>query len=137
MVLVIDTFEVPSVVISRRLFRSSEVVEVEEVSMGTIKRVLTAGGIYSIHKECFSDEEIRQMKYYFNEVVEVLGNVQYINKSRRVVKYYAVIRGSDGVPIDLDEIREEEDGRACDKTAFLPYVKAQEEEIVIFPDDED
>ncbi|AFN82864.1 hypothetical protein EROM_040970 [Encephalitozoon romaleae SJ-2008] len=137
MALVIDTFEVPSLLISRKLFRSLKVMDIEEVSLETIEDVLTVEGIYSIHKECFSYDDIRWMKYYFNEVVEVFANVQYINKSKKVVKYYSIIRDLDGTAIDLVEIKENENEEIHDKTAFLPYIKAQGEEIVIFPDDED
>lgn len=137
MTLVIDTFEVPSLFISRKLFRSLKVTDIEEVSLETIENVLMGEGIYSIHKECFSHDDIRWMKYYSNEVVEVFANVQYINKSKKIVKYYSIVRDFDGTAIDLVEIKENEDEEIYDKTAFLPYIKAQEEEIVIFPDDED
>ncbi|ADM11387.1 uncharacterized protein Eint_040980 [Encephalitozoon intestinalis ATCC 50506] len=137
MVLIVDTFEVPSLLISQKLFRSSSVVEIEEVTKETIDEVLTADGVYSIHKECFDYERIRWMKYYFNEVVEVFANVQYINKSKKVVRYYSIVRDAEGVATDLVEIKEDEEKEAYDKTAFLPHVQAQEEEIVIFPDDED
>ncbi|KAG5859912.1 hypothetical protein KMI_04g07210 [Encephalitozoon hellem] len=137
MALIVDTFEVPSELISQKLFRSADVRGIEEVSLGTIEEVLAGEGIYSIHRECFSCEEIRWMKYYFNEVVEVFANVQYVNKSKKIVKYYSIVRDCNGAVIDLAEIKESEDEETHDKTAFLPYIKAQEEEIVIFPDDED
>lgn len=138
MVLIVDTFEVPSVVISKRLFRSERVKELGDVSAGTIKRVLRTPGVYGMHRECFDDMDIARMRYYFNEVVEVFGNVVYVNKSKRTVKHYSIVRDGDGVVVDLSEIRDEESsGEGRDKTGFLPHVKAQEAEIVVFPEDED
>lgn len=138
MPLIIDTFEVPASLISQRLFRCSDMIELKGISKKVIEMVLTNNdGIYFVHKECAGDE-ICGIKYYFNEIVEVFTNVQYINKNRKLVKYYVIGRNGYGAVCSLTEMKgAEESENPVDKTAFLPHLGAQEEEIVIFPDDED
>lgn len=135
MPLIVDTFETPAVLVSRKLFGSDEITELSDVSMEVVREILCGNGIYYTHMECSSDK-LCSMKYYFNEVVEVLTNVRYINKNKKVVKYYSIER--DGEDISLREIKECTGiDESVDKTAFLPHLRVQEEELVIFPQDED
>ena len=133
-----DTFAVSSLAVSRRLFRCERVEELGDVSPETIGRVLRTPGVYGMHRECFDELDIRRMKYYFNEVVEVAENVMYVNKSKRTVKYYSIVRSACGEVVDFVEIGDEESsGEERDKTGFLPHIRAQEAEVVVFPEDED
>lgn len=123
--------------ICRKLFHCGEVVELGRISSETINTVVGSDRVYCVHRER-DEDEVRQMKYYFNEVVEVVGNVRYMNKSRRVVKHYLVRKNADGVVDDLVEIKEvSEREESVDKTGFLPHLRAQDSEVVVFPDDEE
>lgn len=79
MLLIIDTFEVPALLISQKLFRSTNIIEIERISKKIFEEIASKDEIYCIHKECIGDE-LRLIKYYFNEIVEVFTNVQYIMK---------------------------------------------------------
>jgi hypothetical protein len=137
MPLIVDSYDVPAALISHKLFRRSEVVEIETVDGPTIEDAIMSEGLYCVHRERDIDG-LEALKYYFNEIVEVGTSVMYINKSKKVVRYYTIHRNGDGLAEDLRELREVEDSRECvDKTAFLPHIRAQEEEIVIFPEDEE
>lgn len=134
MPLIVDTFDVPAALIAQKLFQTADVVEIESLCRETVERILAGRDVFCVHRECV--ENVQEMRYYFNEVVEVLANVRYINKNKKSVRYYLVGKNGDGVAESVSEIRECERTDEMDKTAFLPHVRAQGDEIVIFPDDE-
>ncbi|KAH9411596.1 hypothetical protein HK407_04g07010 [Ordospora pajunii] len=140
MVLVIDVFRVPGEFVLQELFGKMAMKELNGGVEQMITEILADNGVYVIHKETMDEEEMRWLRYYSNEVVEVLTemNVQYVNKSKKVVKYYYVTRDSMGRCKRLVEVDEgsAEKKEMHDKTSYLPYIEAQCEEEVIFPDDE-
>lgn len=98
---------------------------------------ISAREIKDLTKEICQSRD-KQLKYYFNEIVEVGVNIIYYNKKNKTVKYYTVRRDSLGYPVEMDEIKEtEEEIEKMDKSTFLPHLDAQKEEIVLFPEEEE
>lgn len=134
MPLIIDTYEVPALFISRKIFKSDEIEEIKKTPSDILE--ISKDKIYFIHGE--DDLSARHVKYYFNEVVEVGMNMIYYNKAKKQVKYYKIDRDNDGFATDIVEIMEENIIKdSVDKTNFLPYLRAQDDEIVLFPENED
>lgn len=74
----------------------------------------------------------RAIKYYFNKIYYIEKNkIVCIHKSARTIKYYDLETGK---LISFDKKKEIE---TIDKTAFLPQLKAQEGELVLFPEEDD
>ncbi|KAF9763267.1 hypothetical protein NGRA_1387 [Nosema granulosis] len=134
MVLIIDTYEIPARDIAMALFKRSEVtiepVSLENLTDGSFE---DSDKIYYIHKETIFN--LRTIKYYFNEIIEVDSFVVHLNKKRKTLKYYRIIKTTN--KLKLEEIKQSRKLTSFDKTSFLPYLKAQEDEIVIFPEDDD
>ncbi|KAI4291819.1 hypothetical protein PAPHI01_1093 [Pancytospora philotis] len=85
---------------------------------------------------CFARAEqdnIREIKYYFNRIYSVEGGkIVCMHKSARQLKCYDCETGR---PIRFEVGKEGVE--VVDKTAFLPFLRAQEGELVLFPDDSD
>jgi hypothetical protein len=140
MVLVIDAFRVPGEFVSQKLFGRTVTNELNGGVERMIEKMLVDSSVQVVHKEAIGENEMRWLRYYNNEVVEVLTemNVQYVNKNKKTVKYYYVTRDCMGRCKGLVEVEEgcAEKKEMHDKTSYLPYIEAQCDEEVIFPDDE-
>lgn len=116
MKLIIDTYEIPASSISHQIYKTSNLKHITLHSL--LNEPLVHDCVYYVHSE---ECDTRLIKYYFSEVVEVKSSVVYINKVRKVVKYYSVdvngcvdvkdfddrmdmnIRCVDGIDFDVDE----------------------------------
>lgn len=132
MPLIIDTYEVPACEISKAILNNANIepVDLDLIFGGSF---VDKDKIYYVHKEVEFD--LRRVKYYFNEIIEVDTFIMYINKRRRSLKYFRMIN-VDG-KFKVEEIKESRKSTSFDKTNFLPYLKAQENEIVIFPEEDE
>ncbi|KAK6089647.1 hypothetical protein P3W45_001413 [Vairimorpha bombi] len=127
MKLIVDKYEIPADSISEQIFRTKETrkITLKDVINGNVDSTL----VYHIHEE---EEDTRKLKYFFNEIVEIKNNLVYINKRRKVVKYYNIIKIEDDYL--FKEIRQEDIKKVViDKSAYLPHLRVQQDEVVIFP----
>ncbi|WUR03312.1 uncharacterized protein VNE69_04138 [Vairimorpha necatrix] len=127
MKLVIDKYEIPGNIISEQIFRTKEVQDISNV------HDLDPHVVYCIHEE---SPDLRKIKWYFNEIVEIRNNLVYINKKRKIVKYYNIIR--ERGEIIFKEIKNDiKIENKINKNDFLPHLEAQNDEVVIFPNEEE
>ena len=128
MILVIDTYTVPYKKISKRF------------NLNNAKHLTTTvndkNEIYFYHKEEQTDE-LHKQKYFFEEIYEVEGEyILYINKKKGVARRYGIGR-VDGRVTAINEITAESSRASQSKNEFLPFIDAQEDEIVTFPSSEE
>lgn len=131
MPLIIDTYEVPAGEIASAIYRNSNV---QPLSFESLRRgeIQDDNKLYFVHKEIEFD--LRKIKYYFNEIIEVDTFIMQINKLRKSVRYFRYTTEGN---LKIEEIKKMHKEKSFDKTSFLPHLKAQEDEIVIFPEDDE
>lgn len=83
---------------------------------------------------CYTREEgSREIKYYFNKIYYIEnGKIVCIHKTAKQIKYYDEKTGK-----LINFQKERKDEEALDKTEFLPQLRAQDGELVIFPEEDD
>lgn len=126
MPLIIDSYECPYTRITSLLFPEQEV----EYLDAPISESENEETYYYIHEE---QANVEAVKYYFNKIYYPEGDkIVCIYKRARKIKYYDLNTGN------LIQLEAGEDGaEVVDKSAFLPYLKAQEGELVLFPEEDD
>jgi hypothetical protein len=138
MILIIDVFNVPSKkVVGLLKIKGRETVLTKEVFIAELDCL--SKDVYTLHKE-ESEEILRHVKYYFNEIYEVVDDLLvYINKKRRIIKRYDIIRLHNGCVTGFKEIlsKNRPSVESPIKKDYLPFIKAQDGETVRFPDDEE
>lgn len=129
MKLVVDSYEIPGIVISKQIFKCSNITELKDINDITeIKDT-----VYCVHEESC---DLRKIKYYFNEIVEIKNNLVYYNKRKKVIKYYNIILNNEGYI--FKEIKQQIGNKVfINKNEYLPHLKVQENEVVIFPNEDE
>ncbi|KAF7683325.1 hypothetical protein TCON_1459 [Astathelohania contejeani] len=137
MVLIIESFEVPAQRISNYFFPGQEIKLMDDISdcyTALNKKILYVNNLNS---------NLEKLKYYSNEIFEVVSDdlLLHINKKKHFINNYKILRNVDGMVFGFEKKNEERaDKDECneiDKTEYLPYLKAQNDEIVYFPNEED
>ncbi|KAI5180949.1 hypothetical protein NEOKW01_1190 [Nematocida sp. AWRm80] len=109
--------------------------------------------IYIIHKEILSEKEYSMLRYYANEIIIVQGNtVCVINKKRkkydlykitkkidsryRITQVFTRIESSSTLPEPYSNLNRLSDKQEIQKYQSLPYLHAQKEKEVYFPEEQ-
>lgn len=83
---------------------------------------------------CYAREELaREIRYYFNKIYYIEKNrIVCIHKTAKQIKYYDLATGK------MIKFRDDgERGAVLDKSGFLPQLRAQEGDLVLFPEEDD
>lgn len=130
--------------ISKSIYPTISFTEIKTVDMDCfnyLHKIENDGNInFFIRLESFSPEEINKVKYYFDQICEVNENLLKItNKKRRNVKIFDIIRNNREV-VGFEEIIDNQINKTSEMDlgkTFKPYMDAQEEEVVLYPSDEE
>lgn len=79
----------------------------------------------------------RNIKYYFDKIYYVADNkIVFIHKKMRKIKYYDLNTGK-LIKFERDNENNKPKPDLIDKTNFLPQLKAQDGDLVLFPESDD
>lgn len=145
MILIIEDFHTPAEKIRKILFPQktfNKITRIDQKCFETLYELVdNIDSNFYVRLECFSDNQIDKLKFYFDQIYEVDGNLlKYLNKRKRVTKLYDISRENIGIT-DIREITEnistQFEEMDIGKSA-KPYLNAQdEEEVVLYPSDEE
>lgn len=122
MILIIDNYFTPAYRIKDFLYKNRRLEPfVEDFS---------DDAVYFIHSECVGN--LQKYIYLAEEVVEVKGDrLLVLKKKKRCVSWYRI----EGKAFVKEELVGEK--KSTKDIERLPYIRAQDEEIVIFPSDDE
>ena len=129
MPLIIESYFSPHTGISGLLFPAVDFTYVDAPISGDAP---SSGGDEPF---CYTRAELencRTIRYCFNKIYYAeKGKIVFIHKSARQIRYYDLGTGK------LIDFPKTEDAEKMDKSEFLPQLKAQDGEIVLFPEEDD
>lgn len=151
MILIIDVYEIPAEKIIQHIYGTKMFKEITEkesvpnIESGAIFQHLNAvrtadPANFFVRSENYDCKTLSKLKYYFDEVCEVSGTLLKITeKKKREVRFYDIVRDEKEI-VDFvrikDDLGEKVGGTAISRT-IKPYLDAQEDEVVLFPSDEE
>jgi len=125
MPLIIESYFQPFTKISEKMFPGKKIVFLD--------RPVSEPPDDAVFYYC-REESAREIKYYFNKIYYIEGNrIAYLNKIKREIRYYDT---GTGQLIQFSVNDNEPEDRKIDKSSFLPHLKVQEGELVLFPDND-
>lgn len=123
MILIIDNYRTPAYRIRDSIYKGKDLIPFSSDA--------PVDSLCFIHSECVSD--LDHFRYLAQEIVEVSGDrIFVLNKKKRTVTFYK--------QIDKRFVREDKTVKSSFKSPpkeRLPFLMAQEDEIVFFPSEEE
>lgn len=149
MILIIDAYDVPAEKIISKIYSHEHFHCINEIN-DSLKPQNTFNKLHEIQSqhaknfiagsECFDADFLEKIKYYFNEICVVDGKLLKItNKRKRTFHIYSIIRNEHEI-VDFVLIQDNFGQNQLDNnriTTSQPYLSVQDEEVVLFPSDED
>lgn len=139
MILIIDKYDIPFELIKKNLFKNTEFKEIKSLDFNIFNELIETKGNYFLHSECFSETEIDEVSFYFDEIVDIKNQlVRFKRKNKPFDKkflYYEI--ENSGRNINFVLLRNDVNQPNNEKNDFLPYLNAQDGEVVLFPSDEE
>lgn len=144
MILIIEDYYTPAEKVQKILFPNKPFTEIKKVDQECFRNLYELSDKcdcnFFIRLEWFSTNEIDKIKFYFDQIYEVDKNLlRYLNKKKRLTKLYEILRSNVGIT-EIKEIKE----NVCTGLHEMsigqsakPYMDAQDEEIVLYPSDEE
>lgn len=144
MILIIDVYKVPAKKIIDLIYPGKKFEEIKE-NENTIFKTLyeiksNEPQNFFLRSESFESFFLTKLKYYFDEICEISESVLKItDKKKREIRIYDIIQNEKGIKefrLITDTIEQKNENVSTSKT-IKPYLEAQEDEIVLFPSDEE
>lgn len=128
MKLIIETYKMRARKLSNFFYRTENIKELKFESFKELVLNRDSEEIFYLNE---STEDLDLIKYYFNEIIEIRNNYAvFSSKKKRKVNYFE-IKGN-------EIIKEDKNLSKMPEKKNLPFLNAQNEEIILFPsDDED
>ncbi|ELQ74453.1 hypothetical protein THOM_2632 [Trachipleistophora hominis] len=151
MILVIDVYDVPAAKIIQFIYDTKMFREIEQRNDASddesnaifqyLNKMRTREPTnFFVRGESFSKRVLDKIKYYFDEICEVQGTILRItDRKKREIRFYDIVRDEREIINFVrikDDLREQADELGTSRT-IKPYLDAQEDEVVLFPSDEE
>ncbi|KRH94069.1 hypothetical protein M153_3930001512 [Pseudoloma neurophilia] len=143
MILIIEDFFTPHEKICKFLFLKrefSEIIKIDQDCYENLYKIQDNDVNFFIKQENFSVSDILKLEYYFEQIYRVDGDLlRFLNKKKRTKKLFHIKRDNSGITAIqeiLENFNEEISEINLGKTN-KPYMDAQEDDVVLYPSDEE
>ncbi|KAG0438681.1 hypothetical protein DMUE_2934 [Dictyocoela muelleri] len=139
MILIIDNYEIPFELIKKNLYKNKEFIEIKKLNFELFNDFVVRRNNYFLHSECFTDSEIEEICFYFDEIVDIKNQLIRVKRKDKSFDkkfiYYQISKNGKNTNFIL--LRDDLKITNNEKNEFLPYLEAQSGEVVLFPSDEE